>query len=149
MKGRAVSWRFFLILKDGSVTGPLCAWRERGKLLRGERCAFQTRERDTKGIALTRAGVVLARSPACLAMTFVVSRQLTARDVLKNLPVFRWADFPVSHLSFVSRWSAHRLVGLSLLSMPVRSACTSFRVPNGHGPAGRLRSLGPLAAAFA
>ena len=31
-KGRAVSWSFFLILKDGSATRPLCAWRERGKL---------------------------------------------------------------------------------------------------------------------
>ena len=31
---------------------------------------------------------------------------------LENLPVFRWADFPVSLLSFVSSGSALRLVGL-------------------------------------
>ena len=71
--------------------------------------------------------------------------------VLKNLPVFRWADFPVSLLSFVLSGSALRLVCLrhsrrrlrvtgnrssSLLSMSVRSAFTSFRIPNGHGPCG-------------
>ena len=33
-KGRAVSWRFFLILKDGMDTGPLCAWSEAPLLVR-------------------------------------------------------------------------------------------------------------------
>ena len=83
--------------------------------------------------------------------------------LLKNLPVFRWADFPVSLLSFVSRWSALRLVRLwrphrrlrvtfnrssSLLSMSVRSAFTSFRIPNGHGPCGAAFGRSPQDAAF-
>ena len=38
---------------------------------------------------------------------------------------------------------------LSLLSMSVRPARTSFRVPNGYGPSGRLRSALEAARAFA
>ncbi len=44
------------------------------------------------------------------------------------------------------RSKRHPSMSLSLLSMSVRSAFTSFRIPNGHGPAGRLRSaLGAVA----
>ena len=68
-------------------------------LLQDERCASHTREREakgcalatggsgashrgdlnTRGVALTRAGVVLARSPACLAMTFAFSQRVALR----------------------------------------------------------------------
>ena len=38
---------------------------------------------------------------------------------------------------------------LSLLSISVRSAFTAFRIPNGYGPSGRLRSALEAARAFA
>ena len=37
--------------------------------------------------------------------------------------------------------SRREISWIALLSISVRPACTSFRVPNGYGPAGRLRSL--------
>ena len=77
-----------------------------------------------------------------------VTRQLSALHVLKNLPVFRWADFPVSLLSFVSRWSALRLVGLRPPHRRLRVTFNRSSPPKmrAYQPAGGRRSMAPHAA---
>jgi hypothetical protein len=45
----AVSWSFFLILKDGSRTGPLCAWREGRPVSQRSRRERNTRRPKKRG----------------------------------------------------------------------------------------------------
>ncbi len=63
--------RLALTTGEGVVRSMRGSGLRRESPLRGrERCLPEARERSARGIALTRAGEVTARSPACLATTF-------------------------------------------------------------------------------
>ena len=84
---------------------------------RGRGCAFPSRERVTKGIALATRLVLRARSPACLAMTFAFFKVFClrrGRRVLLGAAAPRSTPFqppPTTPLGFPGGHCSHGSVG--------------------------------------
>ena len=80
MKDKAEVRSFFLILKDGSRSGPLCAWRETESVGLRSRCGRNTHRPKRQGVP-EMFGAKLPYEQGGLRSTFNLNSRLARRPL--------------------------------------------------------------------